>query len=153
MFINVDFPSPLAPTNPICSPASRRNETSSKLHGRQSHGSDVQHLIYSYFSSLLSVIIYMVLTFCSGKTTIVCSRSASFRLPVHMPVRREQNASAKTHATGLAKHAAGKPNSGTNANPTSVLAAISQTPAKIANLLYPIPWIRKRTILTNASGM
>ena len=64
-----------------------------------------------------------------------------------------KNASAKIHATGLAKHAAGKPNSGTNANPTSVLAAISQTPAKIANLLYPIPWIRKRTILTNASGM
>ena len=31
IFINVDFPSPLAPTRPICSPFSRRKDTSWKI--------------------------------------------------------------------------------------------------------------------------
>ena len=31
IFINVDFPSPLAPTKPTCSPLSRRKETSVKM--------------------------------------------------------------------------------------------------------------------------
>ncbi len=54
-----------------------------------------------------------------------------------------RNASAKIHASGLAKHAGRNPNTGTRQNPTRDLAAISQTPARIANVEKPIPWMVK----------
>lgn len=57
MFIKVDFPSPFAPTRPMCSPFNRRNDTSSKSHGRRSRGTDVLHLKYSCSKSPFSVLL------------------------------------------------------------------------------------------------
>ena len=52
----------------------------------------------------------MVLTFCSGKTTIVCSRQHLFRLPVHIAGTPGTKKCVREDSMrpGLQKHAAGK---------------------------------------------
>ena len=57
--------------------------------------------------------------------------------------------SANSHARGLAKHAAVNPKIGTKIRPINARAIISNTPANTAKPEKPIPWIRKRTILTS----
>ena len=61
-----------------------------------------------------------------------------------------RNASARIQAAGEAKQAALKPKAGTRkASPPR--AAISSTPARVANGEKPMPWIRNRKMLTSAS--
>ena len=55
-------------------------------------------------------------------------------------------------AMGLAKAEPRKPKAGTRKMAASVRAIISITPARMARNGKPMPWIRKRTILTSASG-
>lgn len=50
-----------------------------------------------------------------------------------------RKASARIHASGLAKQAAEKPNIGTNTSPMSERAIISATPANIAKPENPCP--------------
>lgn len=64
-----------------------------------------------------------------------------------------RKASAKIHASGLAKQAAEKPNIGTNTSPMSERAIISATPANIAKPEKPMPCMVKRTVFTRTSGM
>ncbi len=64
-----------------------------------------------------------------------------------------QFASSLIHANGLAKQTPIKPNRGTRNIPAKLLATISHTPAKMAKVPNPIPWIRKRTIFTMARGI
>ena len=56
-------------------------------------------------------------------------------------------------AMGLPRHTPVKPMIGTSPKPARDLAIISKTPAKMANFGKPIPWIRKRTMFTSASGI
>lgn len=64
-----------------------------------------------------------------------------------------RKASARIHASGLAKQAAEKPNIGTNTSPMSERAIISATPANIAKPEKPMPCMVKRTVFTRTSGM
>ena len=70
-----------------------------------------------------------------------------------------RKASARIHASGLAKQAAEKPNIGTNTSPMSERAIISATPANIAKPEKPIkdidrnPDVNKAiAVYLNASG-
>ncbi len=63
-----------------------------------------------------------------------------------------RKASARIHASGLAKQAAEKPNIGTNTSPMSERAIISATPANIAKPEKPIPCMVKRTVFTRTAG-
>ena len=75
------------------------------------------------------------------------------RRPMQIRLAGIRNRSAHTQAAGEAKQAAVYPNTGTRKKATPVRAAISSTPARMANPLYPIPWMEKRTMLTRERGM
>ena len=84
---------------------------------------------------------------------LVVSPNSTFSFFMQWKNAGIRNASAKIHARGLAKQAGRNPNTGTRQNPTRDLAAISQTPARIAKVEKPIHWMVKRTTLTKVNGM
>ena len=82
IFINVDLPSPFAPTNPICSPANRRNDTSSKITRSPKPWliffTVNKLMLYTYSFSIVSIkLIYVILTFYTynylRKVKTICS--------------------------------------------------------------------------------
>jgi hypothetical protein len=110
IFINVDFPSPLAPTNPMCSPFKSRKDTSLKI--ALSPNPCVRCSTFKILILNPFVFNYIVqfFTICS---TLVGSFAVIFYLyNIFFVFFRtwkyagNKNASAKIHATGLAKHAA-----------------------------------------------
>ena len=60
-----------------------------------------------------------------------------------------RKASARIHASGLAKQAAEKPNIGTNTSPMSERAIISATPANIAKPEKPMPCMETDCVYQN----
>ena len=63
-----------------------------------------------------------------------------------------RNRSAQIQAAGEAKQAPVKPMAGTRRVATPIRANISITPARMARLLKPIPWMEKRRMFTRARG-
>ena len=57
------------------------------------------------------------------------------------------------HAAGFARQAPAKPMTGTRKRATAVRATISKTPASMATLVYPMPWMESLRMLTNRRGI
>ena len=81
------------------------------------------------------------------------SPKVRFNFFKHWPKAGTRNRSAQIQARGLAKQAGRKPNTGTRQKPTKALATISQTPARMAKVLNPMPWMANRTTFTRVRGI